>query len=63
MIRPRACELLRISVQSLASEVVEPTPDGIDVDERQIVIVRAVCQQNEGRLPDRVYPQTRACKS
>lgn len=62
MIRRSPGELLKISLKTGGREVVKPTSNGVNVNERQAVVVRPVRQQDKDGLFHGVDPKTRARK-
>lgn len=62
LIRRSPGELLKISLKPLGRKVVKPASDGIDVHERQAVVVRPVREQNKGRPLHGIDPKARARK-
>ena len=47
----------------MTRQIVKFAADRVDIDERQIVVVRAVCEQNKDAFLNRIDPEARACKA
>ena len=62
MIRRSPSELLKISLKSYGCEVVELSPNGVDVYERQSVVVRSIREQDKDRVLHRIDPKASARK-